>query len=118
MPIYTNRKQILSLPWVYFPDAIPEIPAVYMIRDKSTDAIIYIGQTINLQHRLFPSIHPIFNSSVHNVYAIQLEDNQDRYNLEENCIDILKPSRNIRLGWGSNYPENDRDKAYRDIFNS
>lgn len=90
--------EILALPWVKNPAPLRDREGVYMIREKGTDVLLYIGQSVNVGMRLCPSVHPVYDRDRHDVYVLFTDGKQERRYMEERCIAILKPPVNIRAG--------------------
>lgn len=97
-----NKKDVLSLDWKKNPTSIWYHAGVYMIVNKKTREILYIGQATNLGHRLRPSTHPVFKREKHDVYIIFESDRNERRNMEWAFIQLVKPSVNIRNGIAPN----------------
>ena len=100
--LYNTKQDVLSLPWQLkdYREFNPHKPlgAVYMLVNKETRAIEYIGQTSNIGFRLMPSVHHVYTRSVHDVYIIEEHDRDMRHYLESRCIALIKPKQNINRG--------------------
>lgn len=89
--------EIMALPWQKNPKSLYGKAGVYMIREKGTGKLLYVGRSGWLGSRLARS-HPVYRRDLHDVYIIFTSTKRDRYYLEERCITILKPPLNKQNG--------------------
>lgn len=82
-------------------DAIDTIPGVYLVRDKETDDLLYIGTAHNLHDRLYWQ-HHVYDPKQHSVEIVPIEEGPTRIWLETILVSSLHPKENqrvaIRLG--------------------
>ena len=116
MKIYLTRDDILAEPWQKNPCPLRGRRGVYLIAERESGRIIYAGQSRNIGRRLSPSVHHIFNRKIHDVLILFVNNDQERYYLEGRCIDLLKPDRNIRMGYDLHYDEATKKGYYDSIF--
>jgi excinuclease UvrABC nuclease subunit len=98
MNLLLTEADVLALPWQKNPAHIWKKAGVYLIREKGTDALLYIGQSIKLSHRLFPATHPVYDREKHDLYVVFTQTEDERNYLESACISILHPALNRRNG--------------------
>ena len=115
MKLYLTKEDVLSQTWEKNPKVRGDRAGVYMIRDKTTNDILYVGQTSNLRGRLCPSVHPVYISSKHDLYFLPVEDARERKYTESSAINFLHPRRNIRRGIEKTDQET-TEGYYRAIF--
>lgn len=116
MKIFLTAKDVFSLDWQKNPAPLRDRGGVYMIREKGTDALLYIGQSGNLGNRLAPSVHPVYKREKHDVYVLFEGNRNERRYMECRFIELLHPLINIRRGLHTTAPEALTRQYYDAIF--
>jgi hypothetical protein len=102
-PIYTTPQDIFSLPWKQKDyrefRKHTRVSGVYMLVNRETREIEYIGQSVTIGNRLMPSIHHVYIRKKHDLYILEEPDTNMRHYLERRCIEILDPPCNHRNGF-------------------
>lgn len=112
-----TKDDILRLPWQLIPaNKIPKKSGVYRLINKFTGIEEYIGESVNLNHRLFQSTHPVYKPGIHAIWVYFTNNEKERHYTEYRTIMLLKPALNKRAGKISEWDSKVVDKAYRDIF--
>ena len=98
MIVYKSKEEVLLLPWLKNPKPIKNISGAYVVIDKINKDILYVGQASDLGQRLCPSVHPLYNKELHDVFILFESDRNERRRMEWSFIQLLKPTMNIRSG--------------------
>lgn len=100
----TSRKAVLALPWEFIasgklPGHSKKVAGVYMLKDKNTKHVVYVGKSTNIGHRLL--VHHFnhrFDRGVHDLYIMCVNDEESRQYIEARSIAWLQPELNKRNG--------------------
>lgn len=116
MNIFWSEMDVLRLNWKKNPKPLRGRGGLYRIVERETGELLYVGQASNLGVRLAPSVHPIFDRGVHDVYVLFEADREERRQMEGLFIQLLRPSCNIRNGTMPKPPSKMTDEYYRQLF--
>ena len=98
MQTFFTAGEVIKLDWIKNPAKLRNKAGVYLVTDKASKKLLYIGQSNNLMMRMFPSIHPIYRRELHNLYVLFEPDIIERKRMECRFIELLKPAMNRRSG--------------------
>jgi excinuclease UvrABC nuclease subunit len=112
-PILHDALEIIGLDWQSAQTAqeLPLDSGVYMLVNKFTNKIEYVGESVRLRYRISNRDHPAYAEKRHKIKYLLIHDNDAlRHYLEYRLIELLEPQYNQRSG---KYPK-DIDQGYLD----
>ena len=92
--VQIDGQTVLSLPCeVAAPPDVPKVSAVYLLYEKDSDRLVYIGASSDIRARLNRR-HHVFDPDKHYIKIVHAETPAQRNNLEAALVGILQPPRN------------------------
>lgn len=119
-PKIETAQDLMALGWKTAASLaeIPALPSVYILVNKFTNEIEYIGQSSKTRYRLANTMHPAYSPDLHKISYLPVEEDEKdlRYYIEYMAIRMLNPLLNRRNGFYPMGNEANLDASYHKLF--